>query len=149
MPSLPSFQPTSTLPHSVLTLACLPRLLLSPKSTVRCYGTETRVQGHVIPPIDKTFDFVVIDNKDIRDLHVHSVETDKVGCCHIVVVLARLRPHQQYKASADDRADLFVVIVRGSTLTLCERGEIRRVCRRWGGLLQLCAEPGICSAARC
>lgn len=39
--------------------------------SVRSFGTETRVEGHVIPPSEETFDFVCFRGQDIKDLHVH------------------------------------------------------------------------------
>lgn len=45
-------------------------------SPVRSYGTESRVtEGH-IPGSDKIFDFVCFRGQDIKDLHVHDVETE-------------------------------------------------------------------------
>ncbi|CBN73862.1 Novel Sm-like protein with long N-and C-terminal domains [Ectocarpus siliculosus] len=44
---------------------------------VRSFGTEGRVEGHVIPPSQVLHDFVCFRGQDIMDLHVHDAEADE------------------------------------------------------------------------
>ncbi|CAN0393796.1 unnamed protein product [Ectocarpus sp. 12 AP-2014] len=44
---------------------------------LRSFGTEGRVEGHVIPPSQVLHDFVCFRGQDIMDLHVHDAEADE------------------------------------------------------------------------
>lgn len=45
---------------------------------MRSFGTETRVVDNPIAASDKIHDFVCFRGQDIKDLHVHEVDTEVI-----------------------------------------------------------------------